>query len=566
MKFWNFFHRERMTCQHTGKITLSLISFFCLVMYLAFGCTPLTAGEKSGKKAGERMVKTIDGIDYAFRWCPAGEFMMGSPEDELGREEGETQHRVTLTKGFWMLETEVTQEMWKSVMGNNPSHFKGSNLPVERVSWEDCQDFCQKLRSQGLNVQLPTEAQWEYACRAGTTTSLNNGKNITTSKVDICDNLDEVGWYLYGGMDSRSHPVGQKKPNAWGLYDMHGNVLEWCQDWSGDYPSGSVTDPTGPTSGTYRVSRGGCWLNSVRFCRSAPRCNFRPSARNNYLGLRLILQTEEAKQAAEKREEEARKRAAEEAKSLVDLSNQTSGLEAGTRIVGRIYGVECAFRWCPAGEFMMGSPEGDLRRKKNKTQHRVTLTKGFWMLETEVTQAMWESVMGYNPSHFKGSNLPVERVSWENCQDFCQKLRSLGLNVQLPTEAQWEYACRAGTTTSLNSGKNITSEDGDCSNLNEAGWYRKNSDDETHPVGQKRPNAWGLYDMHGNVWEWCQDWYGDYPSGSVTDPTGPTSGTYRVIRGGSWRNFAERCRSAIRLDCTPTVRGNNLGLRLALVP
>ncbi|MDO4576394.1 MAG: formylglycine-generating enzyme family protein, partial [Planctomycetia bacterium] len=213
-------------------------------------------------------------------------------------------------------------------------------------------------------------------------------------------------------------------------------------------------------------------------------------------------------------------------------------------------------------------------------QHRVTLTKGFWMLETEVTQAMWEAVMGesietkakqgtYGTSLYgTGSNYPMYYVSWDDCQEFCQKLRSQGLNVQLPTEAQWEYACRAGTTTSLNNGSNITSEKGSWYNLDEVGWYEENSDSTTHVVGQKKPNAWGLYDMHGNVCEWCQDWYdSDYYENSPTnDPTGPTSGSHRVDRGGGWNLNAKYCRSACRFSDSPTGRGDILGFRPVLVP
>jgi formylglycine-generating enzyme required for sulfatase activity len=249
----------------------------------------------------------------------------------------------------------------------------------------------------------------------------------------------------------------------------------------------------------------------------------------------------------------------------------SSGHQAGERKVLTIQGVEWAFRWCPAGEFQMGSPEGELGRDSDESQHRVMLRRGFWLLETEVTQKMWESVMGSNPSHFKGSNLPVETVSWNDCQDFVTKLNGLGVSpsgfrFSLPTEAQWEYACRAGTTTALNSGKNLTDEKYHCSNLNELGWYDwQNKETTTHPVGLKKPNAWGLCDMHGNVWEWCSDWYGDYPTGSVTDPLGASSGSDRVCRGGCWGYFAESCRSANRGSSAPGYSFRSVGLRVSLV-
>ena len=245
------------------------------------------------RKAGDRMVLTIKGVEYPFRWCPAGTFTMGSPESELGRYSWETQHSVTLTQGFWMLETEVTQQMWEGVTGENPSKFKGAKLPVESVSWEDCQEFIKQLNGLGqapssFKYSLPTEAQWEYACRAGTTTALNNGKSLTDEKYN-CPNLYEVAWYNWRDKETTTHPVGQKKANAWGLYDMHGNVWEWCNDWYDTYPSGSVTDPTGPSTSSYRVLRGGSWDFYAGYCRSAYRRYSAPSSRFNGIGLRLAL-------------------------------------------------------------------------------------------------------------------------------------------------------------------------------------------------------------------------------------------------------------------------------------
>ncbi|MBR7144018.1 MAG: formylglycine-generating enzyme family protein, partial [Lentisphaeria bacterium] len=226
-----------------------------------------------------------------------------------------------------------------------------------------------------------------------------------------------------------------------------------------------------------------------------------------------------------------------------------------------------------AGTFMMGSPENELGRRNRETRHRVTLTKDYWLGKYEVTQAQYEAIMGNNPAFFKGSNRPVEQVSWNDAKDFCRKLNEryagklpAGYKFDLPTEAQWEYACRAGTTTALNNGTNLTSARGACSNLDEVGWYNKNYGSNGHKeFGQKRPNNWGLYDMHGNVWEWCRDWYGSY-TGDATDPLGPSSGSYRVYRGGSCNYYAESCRSAFRLSCNPGDRSISLGFRLALVP
>jgi formylglycine-generating enzyme required for sulfatase activity len=195
------------------------------------------------------------------------------------------------------------------------------------------------------------------------------------------------------------------------------------------------------------------------------------------------------------------------------------------------------------------------------TPHQVTLTQGFYMLETEVTQEQWESIMGKNPSNFKGKKLPVEKVSWTDCQLFVEGLSKLaagkaprGYKFSLPTEAQWEYACRAGTTGAY------AADD-----LDQMAWYEKNSDRKTHEVGTKQANAWGLYDMHGNVWEWCTDWYGDYPTGKVTDPVGASSGRCRVLRGGSWVTVAGYCRSAYRANYMPGGASFFWGVRVSLV-
>lgn len=228
--------------------------------------------------------------------------------------------------------------------------------------------------------------------------------------------------------------------------------------------------------------------------------------------------------------------------------------QPGDRWTVTVNGVEFPFRWCPAGTFQMGSSKDELGHDFYETQHEVRLTQGFWMLETEVTQAQWKAVMnGQNPSFFKGDSLPVESVVWGNCAVFCDEIsEKLGLKIKLPTEAQWEYACRAGTQTALNSGRNLSSGDESCFNLGQVGWYYENSDRKTHPVGQKKPNAWGLYDMHGNVWEWCADYYeSEIGWNSQEDPCHMTPGSgangrQRVSRGGSWYSYAKNCRSAKR--------------------
>ncbi len=278
----------------------------------------------------------------------------------------------------------------------------------------------------------------------------------------------------------------------------------------------------------------------------------------------------EAKVEAERRRREAeakveaerrRREAVEAERRRREAEEMRLGPASGTtRTIVLPGGVEMRMRWCRSGTFIMGSPESEDSRRDDERQHKVTLTKGFWLGETLVTQRQWQSVMKSSPSYFKGADLPVECISWEDCQNFIQKVNEqLDCGARLPTEAEWEYACRAGTM------------DVYCGmgSLDEIGWYDNTVFGlglKTHPVAQKRPNAWGVYDMIGNVWEWCSDWYGDYSRGSITDPTGPSSGAYRVFRGGGWDVSARHCRPALRGGDSPSVRYSVLGFRVALAP
>ena len=269
--------------------------------------------DNARRPAGYRQALLIDGEEYGFRWIPAGEFEMGSPKSEEDRDDDETLHHVILTKGFWLLETPVTQRLYHSDVGTNPSEFSfsktlasqfeefdsfdalltrsmeieiemnliTSDLPVETVSYDEALKFCKeltKLLPKGLKATLPTEAQWEYACRAGTKTAYWYGNTDDSNKMNY-----------YDSSISKTTPVKSYDPNAWGLYDMHGNVWEWCLDWFGDYPSGTVTDPVGPNSGSCRVCRGGSWFNNAGYCRSADRDGGEPGYRNDDLGFRALL-------------------------------------------------------------------------------------------------------------------------------------------------------------------------------------------------------------------------------------------------------------------------------------
>ena len=278
----------------------------------------------------------------------------------------------------------------------------------------------------------------------------------------------------------------------------------------------------------------------------------------------MCEEAEKVRQAEEKRRlaEEQKRKEAEQKRNTAKKSSSKNALSQ--QIFSKTYtanGVSFDMMMVKAGTFTMGAtsemkaPDSD-----EKPTHQVTLTNDYYIGKTEVTQALWKAVMGNNPSYFKGDNLPVENVSWDDCQKFISKLNSLtGQNFRLPTEAEWEFAARGGNNSNhyQYSGSNV---------LGDVAWYDGNSGHKTHVVATKQPNELGLYDMSGNVWEWCSDWFGNYSSSSLTNPTGPNSGSSRVFRGGSWCNDARSCRSSYRSCYAPDSSYYSLGLRLVLVP
>jgi hypothetical protein len=260
------------------------------------------------------------------------------------------------------------------------------------------------------------------------------------------------------------------------------------------------------------------------------------------------IRREAERTEAERKRQEEEERAARESERRRVLAE--SRLVAGmTRTLTLPGGATLELVWCPAGSFTMGSPPDEPGRQEDECQHRVNLTKGFWLGKYPVTQRQWRSVTGGNPSYYLGGDLPVENVNWNDCLEFCAKA---GHGLRLPTEAEWEYACRAGSRGAY----------GGTGRLNDMGWFGSVFLGRTHPVGEKRANAWGLHDMHGNVWEWCADWYAADISSAATDPRGAENGDWKVIRGGAWDSSAWYCRSARRPSLVPSVRVNNGGVRV----
>jgi formylglycine-generating enzyme required for sulfatase activity len=218
----------------------------------------------------------------------------------------------------------------------------------------------------------------------------------------------------------------------------------------------------------------------------------------------------------------------------------------------------------PPGQFTMGSPQEEEWHRPDETLHRVTLTKAFYMGTTEVTQGQWKALMGKTPSFFTGDALPVETVTWEEAAEFCRKLSEKeGARYRLPSEAEWEHACRAGTTTPFHTGHTISTDQANYDgNHTYAGGPKGVFRETTTAAGSFAPNAWGVHDVHGNVWEWCADWYGEYPKGAARDPTGPARGEKRIVRGGCWINFPAVCRSANRGKVVPVSWNFHFGFRV----
>ena len=517
-------------------------------------------------------IKIIKALEMIL--IPAGTLKMGSPESEKGRNDDEVHHEVIITKPFYMGKYEVTQEQWEAVMGKNTSDTEGAKLPVTDVSWEDCQEFIKKLNAKtDGGYRLPTEAEWEYACRAGTTTAYSFG--ITITPKDANYNESSIG---------EAVEVGSYKPNAFGLYDMHGNVWEWCEDWYGSLQNGNAMDPKGAATGDNRCIRGGSFLSIGSKARSSFRndadvpvnrsksSGFRLARTMNAEGLsepdikEFLLKIKKEQEAKTEKEQEAKVKKEEEAKVRKEVE-ETKAKEAQKNAAMILQkevedkidlgkGINLEMVLIPSGKFMMGSPVSEKGHRKDETQHEVTLTKPFYMGKYEVTQEQWETIMGDNPSKIKGEKLPVINVSWLDCQEFIKKLNeNTNGGYRLPTEAEWEYACRAGTTTVFSYGDSITKSDANIygATVKDVGWYK--------------PNAFGLHDMHGNVWEWCEDWYGVYPAGSVIDPKGSAMGEDRVLRGGSFYDFTSNVYSSLRNCIRPTDKSfQTVGLRLARVP
>ena len=491
-----------------------------------------------------RAVYLNDTTRFYLRPVKKGTFMMGSREDDpiiqqnlAAKADELPQHKVTLDSDYWVAEYEVTQALWTAVMGTDvhDMHAALSNsrpeiapvwvgpaYPMYYVYTADVFEFTRRLsKMTGLNFRLPTEAEWEYAARGA---HLSHGYLYAGS-----NDVDSVAWYA--GSNSGLQPVGLKKPNELGIYDLSGNVLERCVDYleyHQPYDPNDTLNPRGKIkeSGN-RAYRGGAQnmhKDSARVTHRAPQT---PTYTSHNVGTRVVVNDEHHFQTF------------------------------------KVGGVWFDMIFVKGGTFMMGAAADDTTAEADeKPQHPVTLSD-YYIGQTEVSQWLWRTVMGSNPSTFKGDKLPVENVTWAECQTFVAKLSQMtGYNFRLPTEAEWEYAAKGGHRSK---GYKYAGSD----NLEEVAWTENNSGNQTHNIATKLPNELGIYDMSGNVYERCQDWYGPYSAEAQVNPTGPASGTWHSARGGGYQKQSGStsegvCRVINRGYGRPTYKVSQTGLRLAM--
>ena len=545
---------------------------------------------------------TVNGVSFTMKYVEGGTFTMGATAEQGSdaySDEYPT-HQVTLSD-YYIGETEVTQALWQAVMGNNPSYFSGNlNRPVDHVFWYDCQEFILKLNNlTGKQFRLPTEAEWEFAARGGNKSKGYKyaGSNTISDVAWYCDNSYAVG---SSSPDYGTHTVATKAPNELGIYDMSGNVREWCQDWYGSYSYDAQSNPLGPILNSYsnRVYRGGGYGDNAEHCRISKRGSMSDGTTSADWGMRLVLDNNSSKFHLSETVVELMLGESKNVSILngdgnytieggmdcvssmlngnlltvtgqvdgattVFVTNNDTGAKSFLNVIVKdrevfsVNGVSFTMVAVEGGTFTMGANEDDTVAYDNeKPAHDVTLPS-FSIGQTEVTQELWVAVMGSNPSWGQSSltlHNPVDGVGWWGCLSFISKLNALtGQNFRLPTEAEWEYAARGGNKS--RGYKYAGSDD-----INNVAYWGS-----SYSVGITTPNELGIYDMSGNVWEWCQDWYDmNYYSVSPSfNPQGPLTGEYRVARGGSFGSSYTDCRVSNRQGANP-INSYGYGFRLAL--
>ncbi len=568
----------------------------------------------------EIIQETINAIAFNLLPIPGGTFLMGN-ENELATR---NVHKVEISD-FYLAEIPVTVSLfyqfarevienaehvqtgsylwlnngfrlteginWQhDEKGQLRTHFD-SNQPIVNVNWFEAEAFCLWLRQKtGKPYRLPTEAEWEYAAKRGLTDADIPSLPKSGFEPEI---LDEMAWYRRNS-GSCLHPAGLKKPNRFGLHDMLGNVWEWCNDWYNPiyYRYSALLNPAGPSLGIDKIYRGGGWDTTPSFCTPTYRGQDKPDKRFNFTGFRLALDILPEKEITDFHpafiricsvcgqrnffgNETCRSCDASDFKPLqpeevasvsMDQAITQPGMETMpihrsienqdhsnifTQHIGK---VDFKMVSIEGGTFKMGKG----RNSNEMLRHSVTLD-GFLMGQVPVTQALWMEIMDFNPSELIGAELPVTNVNWYDAEAFTLKLAwHTGNKYRLPTEAEWEFAARGG-----NLSRNFRYAGSN--RLTETGIFnQKRRNYGPKPVANLQPNELGLYDMSGNVLEWCNDWYDNYPDTHQVNPKGPASGMNRVQRGGYFYTSASNCLIIMRANCNPLRQMTWYGFRLAM--
>ena len=527
------------------------------------GWKGLCTGSGSCVVTAESSGTVVAVFENQYELVTVSQFTMGSTVGAAGAQTNEQPAvQVALTGNFFMKSTEVTHGEWEKIMGQSPSSFPGCGpaCPIETVSYIDAARYLNRLSDRhqlprcyaidGSNVsfagvhclgyRLPTAAEWEYAARANSSLAYSEASNENTStncEQDV--NLDPLSWYC-SNSSLRTHDVAQKNPNAFGLYDLHGNVREWTEtNFDSNYYStlfGTTTDPLGSSSTALKEVRGGSWSTTALANRAAFREGLSVSTRLNDVGFRPVR------------------------RSFIKI---------------------------PPGVYKMGSETSEpFASADEQPQRTVFHSKALYVSPNEVTQSEYTALSGVNPSAFQqcGGSCPAEQVTFDEFAQFTNQL-SIQASLQpcyvlgnsaweyanndcdgyrLLTESEWERAARGQTDTAIFTGEVGTSTCS-ASNVDSAGWYCGNSAQQTHPVGQKLANRFGLYDIVGNVQELVFDYYsaGYYAQNISLDPKGPNTGITRVARGGHYDSAASECRHAMRREISPQSRSAFTGSRIA---
>ena len=550
----------------------------------------------------------IDAKKLEMVLIPAGTFMMGCATREAGRIPDESpQHQVTLTKNFYMGKYEITTAQFRLFKSRhkigilNDISWDENDRAVVDVSWNEAMAYCEWLNTQfgknypGIRFRLPTEAEWEYACRAGTVTRRYWGEDLKNDQAGQYANVADLTlrpkqpnltiFYINDGYAFTS-PVGTYKPNAFGLYDMLGNARELCLDFYGQYKADAQVNPQGIGYGMNRIVRGGSYSDGPEYVRSAVRFRVMPDdSTYRTVGFRVVLENngEYPGHISISTITPVPVKTPTPTQTPIPASATPIDVTPLQAAVIDLPGLPIDAKklemvLIPAGSFMMGSSGGDAVRYPDESpQHQVTLTKNFYMGKYEITTAQFRLFKSrhkigiLNDISWDENDRAVVDVSWNEAMEYCEWLNTQtgknypGMNFRLPTEAEWEYACRAGTTTRRYWGDDLMNDQVSLY-ANVAASDAVDGYKYTSPVGIYRPNAFGLYDMMGNAGELCLDFFGAYKLEAQVNPQGAGYGRDRVFRGGSWSDSpADNVRSAYRSHIWPeNGKSRTIGFRVVL--